>query len=235
MLASAAPPSSLQFVPIPNSVARGVVPMPGAGVAVFGSIDNNGCVASSPGSCDQTQIPLLSILSADGTPLAALASTALGGGNSTIAGAAIDANGNFWIVGETDSDDFPLVQPLFSQKAAYKQTGFVAKLGPSLNILFSTFLGGQPALGQTNPGCVALDSFGNVFVAGGTNDPNFPATGPVFGVGTPTPPDNYGNAVSYAFVVKISSQQLAFSACWAEIPTTQRLRLALSRWVRTGA
>jgi uncharacterized protein (TIGR03437 family) len=211
VLASAAPPSSLQFVPTPNSTARGVVPMPNAGIAVFGTVNNNGCVASSPGSCDQTQTPLLSILSPDGTQTAALASSALGSGNSNIAGVAIDAIGNFWVVGQTDSDDFPLVQPRYSKKAAYKQTGFVAKLGPGLNILFSTFLGGQPALGQTNLCCVAVDALGNVFVAGSTDDPNFPTTGPVFGVGTPTLSGPAGGPVYYTFVVKIASQQLSFS------------------------
>ena len=166
--------SSLQFVPTPYSAAQGVVPMPNGSVAVFGAVNNTGCVVSWTGSCNQTQTPLLSILSASGKQTAALAATALGHGNSTIAGAAIDASGNFWIVGETDSDDFPLVRELFGQKAAYQKTGFVAKLDPNFNILFSTFLGGQPALGQTNALCVALDSGGNAWVVGNTNDPNFP-------------------------------------------------------------
>src|SRR5579862_9996344 len=93
-LASAAS-SSLQFVPTPNSVTQGVVPMPNGNVAVFGAVNNSGCVVGLPGSCDQTQTPLLSILSASGTQTAALPSTALGSGNSSITGAAVDTNGNF--------------------------------------------------------------------------------------------------------------------------------------------
>jgi uncharacterized protein (TIGR03437 family) len=218
-LASAAPPSSLQFVPPPNSAAQGVVPMPNGAVAVFGAVNNTGCVVDAP-VCDQTKTPLLSILSASGTQTAALPSTALGSGSSSIAGAAIDAKGNFWIVGETDSDDFLLVRPLYSQKAASQKTGFVAKLDPGFNILFSTFLGGQPAVGQTNPLCVALDPAGNAWVVGNTNDPNFPTTGPVFGTGKPVAPVSIEGPVTYTFVVKISSagsglfglfQQLIFS------------------------
>jgi uncharacterized protein (TIGR03437 family) len=205
-LASAAS-SSLQIVPTTaNSTARGVVPMLNGSVAVFGTVHSNGCVVDVPGICNQTETPLLSILSASGNQTAALTSTALGRGNSTIAGAAIDASGNFWIVGETDSDDFPLVRQLFSKKAAYQKTGFVAKLDPSLKILFSTFLGGQPALGQTNALCVALDPAGNAWVVGNTDDVNFPTTGPVFGVGTPSA-TYIGDAgfMTYTFVVKISS------------------------------
>jgi hypothetical protein len=37
-----------------------------------------------------------------------------------------------------------LVHPLFSQKTAYLQTIFVAKLDTKLNLLFSTCLGGTP-------------------------------------------------------------------------------------------
>ncbi len=204
-LASAASPS-LQIVPTANSTARGVVPMLNGSLAVFGAVNNNGCVVDAPGICDQTEQPLLSILSASGKQTAALARTALGRGNSTIAGAAIDASGNFWIVGETDSDDFPLVRQIYSQKAAYQKTGFVAKLDPGFNVLFSTFLGGQPALGQTNALCVALDPAGNAWVVGNTDDANFPTTGPVFGVGTPSD-TLIGDAgfITYTFVVKISS------------------------------
>ena len=182
--------------------------MPNGSVAVFGAVNNNGCVIGSPGSCDQTETPLLSILSASGIQTAALPSSALGSGNSSITSAAIDANGNFWIVGETDSDDFPLVQAISTQKPAYKLTGFAAKLDPNFNILFATFIGGQPAQlslftrQQPNAVAVALDSSGNAYVAGSTYDPNFATTGPVFGVGAPS---NAGVEIGYTFLVKISA------------------------------
>ncbi len=215
-LASAAPPSSLQFVPTPNSAAHGVVPMPNGSVAVFGAV-NDQCANITPRNCATIETPLLSILSASGTQTAALPSTALGSGDSSIAGAAIDAKGNFWIVGETDSDDFPLVRPLYNQKAASQQIGFVAKLDPGFNILFSTFLSGQPALGQTNPLYVALDPAGNAWVVGSTNDPNFPTTGPVFGVGKPVPANGSQRPVVYTFALKISSAGAGFFGLFQQL------------------
>ncbi len=191
--------------------------MPNGSVAVFGAVNNSGCVVGLPGSCDQTQTPLLSILSASGTQTAALPSTALGSGNSSITGAAVDANGNFWIVGETDSDDFPLLHAISTQKPAYKQAGFAAKLDPNFNILFATFLGGQPAQQslftrqQPSAVAVALDSSGNAYVAGSTYDPNFATTGPVFGTGAPS--NGPGVEIGYTFLVKISADgsRLLFS------------------------
>jgi hypothetical protein len=89
-------------------------------------------------------------------------------------------SGNIWITGVTDSDDFPFVHPLFFQKADYHAVGFAAKLDANLNILFSTFLGGQPALGPSNPTNIGLDSSGNAYVVGNTEDTAFPTTGSVF-------------------------------------------------------
>lgn len=117
ILASAAS-SSLQFIPLSNLTAQGVAPMANGSVAVYGAVAA-GCSGSM--NCNQTQSPLLSILDASGNQTAALPNSALGSGNSTVTGAAADADGNIWITGETNSDDFPLVNPLFSQKQDYKQ------------------------------------------------------------------------------------------------------------------
>ena len=199
----AAASSSLQFVPLPNVNARDMLPLPNGNVVVFGVITASGCTVVSPGSCDQTEFPLLSVIDASGTQKAILPRSALGSGNSSLAAASIDASGNIWITGQTDSDDFPLVRPLFFQKADYHAIGFVAKLDANLNILFSTFLGGQPALGPSNPTNIGLDSSGNAYVVGNTEDTAFPTTGSGFGVGAPS--SNPLNPQTYTFVLKISS------------------------------
>ena len=92
-------------------------------------------------------------------------------------GAAADTSGNIRITGETDSDDFPLSHALYTQKAAYQATCFVAKLDPNLNIVFSSFLNGQ---NPSTPAAIALDAGGNAYIAG-TADTTFPQTGALFG------------------------------------------------------
>jgi uncharacterized protein (TIGR03437 family) len=199
---ASATPTSLQFVPFSNPggtaiLAKGILPLSGAAVAVYGGETLAGCVANVIGGCKQNQAPLLAILSASGKQTASLAASALGSGNSTIVSAAVDAAGDIWITGETDSDDFPLIHALFTQKTAYRLTGFVAKLDAGLNILFSSFLGGQtvPTTAQSTPATITLDSTGNAYVAGNTADPSFPVTGPAFAA-APTG--------SYAFIAKIA-------------------------------
>lgn len=202
-----AAPTSLQFA-VPTSItatgvlANGVLPLPGGSVGVYGAQTTPTCSASAtaPEACDQILPPLFAVLDASGNQTAALTVSALGGGNSTIVSAAADANGNMWITGETDSDDFPLVHALYANKSAYHMTGFALKLDPRFNILFSTFLGGQ---GQSTPQSIALDGTGNAYITGTTDDSTFPVTGPVLGSGAPS-----GNQLapgSYAFVLKIAS------------------------------
>lgn len=202
--------TSLQFVPPTSTgvLATGVLPLPGGSVGVYGVQTTPPCNASAtaPEACHQIHPPLvLAVLDVSGNQTAALAASALGGGNSIIVSAAADANGNIWITGETDSDDFPLVHALYANKSAYHMTGFAVKLDPKFNILFSTFLGGQtvPSQAQSTPESIALDGTGNAYITGTTNDSAFPVTGPVLGSGTPS-----GNPLapgSYAFVVKLAS------------------------------
>jgi uncharacterized protein (TIGR03437 family) len=204
--------TSLQFVTfgeldVTSVLASGVLPLSGGSVAVYGAQTISGCVPTPAAleSCNQIAPPLLTILDASGKQTAALAVSGLGGGNSTIASAAVDATGNIWITGETDSDDFPLVHPLFTNKTSYQLTGFVAKLNPNLNILFSSFLGGQtaPTRALSTPASVAVGPGGNVYISGTTFDPSFPVTGPVLNFGVPA--GSEGPPQSEAFIAEIAS------------------------------
>ncbi len=193
-------PTSLQFIQTANASAKGVIPLPNGSVLVFGTAASYPCGLYNTG-CAQISAPLLAILNASGNQTATLQPAALGSRDSTILSAAVDGSGNIWIAGTTDSDDFPLVHPLFSTKPAYASIRFVAKLDSNLNILFSTFFA-EPLGYLLAPLeiIVALDSSGNAYVAGTTADTSFPVTAPVFGTGSPAP-----GILAYTFVSKISA------------------------------
>lgn len=114
-------------------------------------------------------------LNAAGNSLAYL--TYLGGrGDDRGYGLAVDSSGSVVIAGWTYSSDFPTATPAQAQLAGTRN-GFIAKLNPSGNgLIFSTFWGGN---GYSSCRGVALDSQGNVFVAGETESSNFPISNPI--------------------------------------------------------
>jgi hypothetical protein len=108
-----------------------------------------------------------------------------GSGNATHSGGAsiaVDPNGDAYVTGWTDSTSFPTKNPIqASNGGGYDNNGdgmdsFVTELNPSgSGLLFSTYLGGS----SDDYGYgIALDSAGNVYVAGATILPpnNFPTT-----------------------------------------------------------
>ncbi len=137
------------------------------------------------------------------------------GGSSTDTpkAAAVDAQGNLVIVGETQSTDFPLVSALQTSGSI-----FVTKVDPQLHgILFSTLLGGGPG-GYAS--AVAFDSATNIYVAGSTAGfGQTPAFATTQGALQPSPPVAAESAelLAYGFVAEISSngRQLTFSTYFA--------------------
>ena len=100
--------------------------------------------------------------------------TYLGGkGDDRAYGLALDSSGAVYITGSTTSQNFPLHNPLQSKLAGGKNA-FVAKLSPAGNsLVFSTYLGGN---GSDTGNGIAVDSGGNVYLAGDTTSTNFPAS-----------------------------------------------------------
>jgi len=98
-------------------------------------------------------------------------STYLGGsGSEQIAGLAIDADGNAYVVGSTDSPELALTT--FGSTTSGDLSVFVAKIDASgSNLLFCDYLGGS---GQDNGYGLALDSARHVFVTGSTASSDFP-------------------------------------------------------------
>lgn len=124
-------------------------------------------------------------LNPPGTAL--LYATYLGGSEQDAAMAiAVDAEGNAYVTGGTNSKDFPVTsaafQPRFGGNGGHSLPpfsspvgdGFVAKLNPTGSALvYSSYLGGA---GVDQGYGIAVDSSGATYVAGTTDSPDFPVT-----------------------------------------------------------
>jgi hypothetical protein len=122
-------------------------------------------------------------------------STYLGGSGSDVGdGIAVDASGNAYVTGDTESTDFPTT-------AGAKQTGyggntdaFVTKLNPAGNaFVYSTYLGGS---GFDAGAGIAVDENNNAYVTGQTASANFP---------TANPTQSVAGGSNDAFVTEINS------------------------------
>lgn len=93
----------------------------------------------------------------------------------------VDAAGNAYLTGSTQSSDFPTVNPLqigndgcsiVNGITACTSDAFVVKVAPNgASMVYSTYLGGSDAdIGEG----IAVDSSGNVYIAGYTYSTNFP-------------------------------------------------------------
>ncbi len=117
----------------------------------------------------------VSRLNATGTAL--VYSTYLGGGGTDEGkGIALDASGNAYITGFTESDNFPTTTGAFQPTFGGGTDAFVTKLNATGSaLIYSTYLGGGTAEGYA----IALNASGNAYVTGWTQ-PNFPTTSGAF-------------------------------------------------------
>jgi hypothetical protein len=119
----------------------------------------------------------VSKLSPDGSQL--LYSTYLGGsGSAVINGLALDANGNVYVTGETNSVDFPTTPGVIQEHPGKRHCiagctdAFVSKIAPSGSALvYSTYLYGEL---DDAGNAIAVDGGGNAYVVGQTVSLLFP-------------------------------------------------------------
>ncbi len=148
-------------------------------------------------------------------------STYLGGSDYDAASAvAVDASGNVYVTGTTNSaKDFPILnsyQPILRGSS----DAFVAKYDASGNLVWSTYLGGSQDEGGN---AIAVDSSGNVYVAGETSSSDFPTTAGAI--------QTQFHGSSDAFVVKFSpSGTLTYSTFLGGRVTLILLTQPVSPW-----
>ena len=109
-----------------------------------------------------------------------LYSTYLGGSaHDTPSAITLDSAGNIYVVGATWSPDFPVQNPYQPHYSGWPSGGlirsevFVTKFDPSgANLVYSTYLGGKAS---DYGNAIAVDSEGNVYVAGFAYSSDFPS------------------------------------------------------------
>jgi hypothetical protein len=128
--------------------------------------------AIEPAPCGP-QAGFLAMLDTTGSLL--VYSTYLGGSEAdTATGVTVDALGDAFVTGQTQSPSFPLELPLQSALAGGTDI-FVSKLGPGgTTLLYSTYVGG---LHDDEGFGIALDAAGDAYVTGATFSLDFPEQG----------------------------------------------------------
>ncbi len=103
-------------------------------------------------------------------------STYLGGsGRDEASGIVVDAGGNAHLVGRTESSDFPTVASVQSKLKGTSDAFAVRFNASGSTLAFSTYHGGS---GTESGNAIALDTKGNIYLAGETSSPDFPTSHP---------------------------------------------------------
>jgi hypothetical protein len=134
-------------------------------------------------------------------------STYLGGSDrDSGSSVAVDASGNAYVTGQTQSANFPTTAGALQTALAGGTNVFVTKLNPSGSALaYSTYLGGS---GYDGGEGIAVDSSGHAYTTGLTSSSNFPTTPGAFQTSLAALP-GYSNA----FITKLdpSGSSLVYS------------------------
>jgi hypothetical protein len=109
---------------------------------------------------------------------AILAATFLGGGSyDSGEGIALDSGGNVYVVGNTESGNFPATAGAYQTAIKGNADAFAAKLNNSLSTLhYATYLGGYGNNVNEFGDAIAVNQSGEAYVAGKTGSTTFPTT-----------------------------------------------------------
>ena len=114
-------------------------------------------------------------------------------GGDSIDDIAVDASGNAYIIGHTNSPDFPITSGAFQTTYPGSSCDYVTKLNPSgTALVYSTYLGGNGAYG------IAVDASGNAYITGVSASNSFPTTPGAYQT------TNLGGSLGNAFITKLN-------------------------------
>jgi len=124
-----------------------------------------------------------------------LYSTYLGGsGDEAVLSVAVNAAGNAYVTGFTESANFPLTGGVYQNTLKGTSNVFISKLNPTGSaLIYSTYLGGNGYDAGTG---IAIDGNGNAYVTGATTSANFPTSPGAFQMAS--------GGVTNAFVTKLN-------------------------------
>ena len=140
-------------------------------------------------------------------------STFLGGSTYDYAKAvAVDSSNNIYVTGYTDSTNFPGA----TGRAGTDYDVFVVKLSPAGAIVYSTYVGTSNT--QEKGYAIAVDSSGNAYVTGETDNPGSGVAFPVVNGFTTTPGDgaivfklnSAGSAILYSTILQSGSSAIGY-------------------------
>jgi uncharacterized protein (TIGR03437 family) len=121
-----------------------------------------------------------------------------GGGEDAAIGVTSDVSNNIYVVGDTDSSNFPTTAGVRQTAAGGGVDAFVAKFSPAGSVLFATLLGGSA---EEAAYAVAVDRQGNITAVGHTFSTNFPLTGDAWQTATKS---EFDNEYPDAFLVRLN-------------------------------
>ncbi len=154
------------------------------GAAYLTGTAASGAFPTTPGAFQTTMRGLNDAFAAKLNPSgSALVYATLLGGSANDSGnsIAVDAGGNAYIAGLTNSTDFPVTAGAYSTKLGGSNDGFVTKLNPNGSAeMYSTYVDGVSSLDYTALTGIAVDSSSVAYVTGHTQSNDFPVTADAF-------------------------------------------------------
>ena len=132
-----------------------------------------GCYLSPTPSTPTSGDAFVTRIAAGGNAL--VYSTLLGGSCATYGtSVAVDASGNAWVAGSTESPDFPVTSDALQPKfGGGMYDGFLARFNPSGGLDYATYLGGS---GYDALNAIAFDPSGNIYLTGESGGLSQPAS-----------------------------------------------------------